>query len=554
MDPPRRPGPSEPRQPQQPRGRRLHCPLSLRDLALLVAMLGALLAIAARGYMDFREAQAEALRVAAQKYLGKDGFFLFSSLDTDKDMSISLEEFKPDAKKLIAATSVSILEEEVSQKFPLDLSEEKFSVMARFQPLLQETMSKSKNGFLKVSHLTLSGLRNWTVPDEVLRLFSARQFVIFLPPKEDLKLGEPWWIIPNEIKELLPSNRFYPPRFKRKEALIYKLLSMFHPRLFVKTRFGPQGTVACLMATSNFYYTVAFRIHAEFQLNEPPLFPFWFTPGQFTGYIILSKDSSHVRDFKLFVPNHKPLNVEMEWLYQYEENGTSSSELDMDIGYLPQMELESWGPSASTEIHKNGKITYRRLCEQSSQFVFEDIVWQQEISWEKAARQLEIAMYPFLKVTYLPLVKAFERARTENKLVHSIVLWGSLDDQSCFGPGQDLRDIILGDSLILTLLKYSFISSWSQVHELNEIQNNQDDESHKKLAKLLLEKYTSPVKMLLCLPNGTVVHDTSVDELYQASKERSHRFVHPVMLYEQFLQEGLFRAQPFLHRKGGSLF
>jgi hypothetical protein len=34
-------------------------------------------------------------------------------------------------------------------------------------------------------------------------------------------------------------------------------------------------------------------------------------------------------------------------------------------------------------------------------------------------------------VSYLPLPEAFERAGAEHKLVHSIVLWGALDDQSC---------------------------------------------------------------------------------------------------------------------------
>lgn len=47
------------------------------------------------------------------------------------------------------------------------------------------------------------------------------------------------------------------------------------------------------------------RIHAEFQLNEVPDFPFWFTPGQFAGHVVLSKDASHVRDFHLYVPNDK---------------------------------------------------------------------------------------------------------------------------------------------------------------------------------------------------------------------------------------------------------
>lgn len=32
------------------------------------------------------------------------------------------------------------------------------------------------------------------------------------------------------------------------------------------------------------------------------------------------------------------------------------------------------------------------------QFVFEEIKWQQELSWEEAARRLEVAMYPFKKV------------------------------------------------------------------------------------------------------------------------------------------------------------
>lgn len=34
---------------------------------------------------------------------------------------------------------------------------------------------------------------------------------------------------------------------------------MFHPRPFVKTRFAPQGAVACMTAISDFYYTVMFR-------------------------------------------------------------------------------------------------------------------------------------------------------------------------------------------------------------------------------------------------------------------------------------------------------
>uniref|UniRef100_A0A7N4PSU7 Selenoprotein N n=2 Tax=Sarcophilus harrisii TaxID=9305 RepID=A0A7N4PSU7_SARHA len=427
---------AQPRAPPDPPGRATRW-----SLVLLGALLAAIVAAAARGYANYREAQAAALREAALKSLGTEGLYLFSSLDLDKDLSISPEEFKPIAEKFTGLMPVTDFEEE--EKSPLDSSEtlyidenlsteEKLSIVARFQPLLLETMTKSKDGFLGVSHLALSGLREWRTPASQLMEFSARQFKPFLPPRSNMELGEPWWIIPSELSIFtgyLSNNRFYPPPPKGKEVIIHRLLSMFHPRPFVKTRFGPQGAVACLTAVSDAYYTVAFRIHAEFQLNEPPHFPFWFSPGQFTGHIILTKDATHVRDFKLFVPNHRSLNVDMEWLYGANEK----SNMEVDIGYLPQMELESQGPSVPSVIQdENGNVIDSRLPSgEPIQFMFEDIVWQRELSWEKATQQLEVAMYPFKKVTYLPFTEAFDRAKAENKLVHSILLWGALDDQSC---------------------------------------------------------------------------------------------------------------------------
>lgn len=90
------------------------------------------------------------------------------------------------------------------------------------------------------------------------------------------------------------------------------------------------------------------------------------------------------------------------------------------------------------------------------QFVFEDIHWTSEVSHQEATRRLDVTFYPFKKVntqrllstqltltqeitllsalfqvSYLPFSEAFERAEAEKKLVHSILLWGALDDQSC---------------------------------------------------------------------------------------------------------------------------
>uniref|UniRef100_K7FNJ2 EF-hand domain-containing protein n=1 Tax=Pelodiscus sinensis TaxID=13735 RepID=K7FNJ2_PELSI len=491
----------------------------------------------------------------ALKSLGNEGLFLFSSLDTDKDLYISPEEFKPIAEKLTGVTPVSDFEEEET----LDPNGETLSIVAKFQPLLLETMTKSKDGFLGISHVALSGLRNWTAPATPVSVMSAKQFKAFLPPKNKLELGDPWWIIPSELNIFtgyLSNNRFKPSGGKNAEILIHKLLSMFHPRPFVKTRFAPQGAVACVQAISEFYYLIALRIHAEFQLNEPPDFPFWFSPAQFTGHIVLSRDSSHVREFKLFVPNKRSLNVDMEWLY----GASESSSMEVDIGYLPQMELESSGPSIPSVIHdENGNVLDSRdPAGEPVQFVFEEIRWQQEMSWEEAAQKLEVAMYPFKKVSYLPFTQAFERAKAEKKLVHSILLWGALDDQSWPGSGRTLRETVLESSPVLALLNESFVSSWSLVKELEELQARRQDKFSSQLAALHLEKYNFPVEMMICLPNGTVIHHINAnyflditsmkpEEVESSIFSFSSNFEDPsTATYLQFLKEGLQRAKPFL--------
>uniref|UniRef100_A0A6I8NC05 Selenoprotein N n=1 Tax=Ornithorhynchus anatinus TaxID=9258 RepID=A0A6I8NC05_ORNAN len=489
---------------------------------------------------------------AALRSLGPDGLFLFSSLDSDKDMTLSPEEFKPIAEKLIGEKPTE--EDEAAEDDP---GGETLSVEARFRPLVLESMTKSRDGFLGVSHLALKGLRNWTAPASPLGQFAARHFEAFLPPEDRPELGRPWWIVPSELTVFtgyLSNDRFYPPAPRGREVILHRLLSMFHPRPFVKTRFAPQGAVACLSAISDFYYTVVFRIHAEFQLNEPPDFPFWFSPGQFAGHVVLSRDASHVREFKLFVPNHRSLNVDMEWLYGADQH----SNMEVDIGYLPQMELEALGPSVPATIQDESGHTVesRPSSGEPVQFVFEEIEWQRTLSREEAARRLEVAMYPFKKVTYLPFTEAFDRAKAEKKLVHSVLLWGALDDQSC--SGRTLRETVLESSPVLALLNESFVSTWSLVKELEELQRHPENEAHRELAARHLEKYGFPVEMLICLANGTVVHHMNANHFLDITSLRPEAgegaafgfaaaFEDPAAAtYAQFLREGLRRAGPFL--------
>lgn len=55
------------------------------------------------------------------------------------------------------------------------------------------------------------------------------------------------------------------------------------------------------------------RMHAEFQLNDEPDYPFWFTPGQFAGRLIIDRQGTHIVYFDLSVPTEKQLNVG-EWM------------------------------------------------------------------------------------------------------------------------------------------------------------------------------------------------------------------------------------------------
>lgn len=380
------------------------------------------------GIKYYQDAQLLKRHEESVRTLGAEGLFLFSSLDTDHDLYLSPEEFKPIAEKLTGISPSVDFEEEVTH----DPNGETLTLEAKMQPLLLDSMTKSKDGFLGVSHSSLSGLRSWKSPAVPSSSFSASQFRVFLPPKNKVEVGDTWWVIPSELNIFtgyLPNNRYHPPTPKGKEVLIHSLLSMFHPRPFIKSRFAPQGAVACIRASNDFYYDIVFRIHAEFQLNDVPDFPFWFTPGKFIGNIILSKDASHVRHFHLYVPSDRSLNVDMEWLY----GASESSNMEVDIGYLPQLELQSTGPSTPSIImdEEGNIIDSRDGGGEPIQFVFEDINWTSEISQQEATRRLEVTLYPFKKVSYLPFSEAFDRAEAENKLVHSILLWGALDDQSC---------------------------------------------------------------------------------------------------------------------------
>ncbi|KAM9037307.1 selenoprotein N-like isoform 4-T5 [Sarcophilus harrisii] len=465
------PGSLGPRLPPRPPARPCHRPRRPRDLALLAAVLGTLLALAARGYVGSRETQAQGPRVRPDLGAGsgawqrereegttpspapapppprdesccywghrRQDFILLLGVRGRRSSVREANSRCPAAGRKSPHGSPDPVREEGLRpsRDPWglrDSGEVGAPLIGAFAPKQESARTRRKTMFffsaLDVNRDMYVSAEEFKPIAELLRVIkplSGSEKAQEVVKEEKSSLQEKLTIVARFQPLLLDTMSNSKSGFR--EVIIHKLLSMFHTRPFVKTRFGPQGTVACLTAISGSYYTVAFRIHAEFQLNQPLHYPFWFCPSQFTGHIILSKNSSHVQDFKLFVPNERSLNVGLQWLHGPLLNP------HVDLGYLPQMKLEASGPSMPSSIQdeKSNETDSCLSSKEAVQFKMEDIVWQQELSREEAAQQLERAMYDFKKVQYLPFTKAFDRARTEKKLVHSVILWGALDDQSC---------------------------------------------------------------------------------------------------------------------------
>lgn len=361
--------------------------------------------------------------------LGLDGVILFKQHDRNKDGVLSLGEFEPLAHRLLQ------INDTYDYDLPIRESDEVVTIESFFIPLDLSTMSKSKDDSLNsVSDGldALHGLRYWKEPAKQWKNFAVDHLRPFLPSDPYLleDVGEVYYLITPErhlTKEgPLSSNRYIPPTLVRdQEVMVHRLLSMFHPRPFVFSRFAPQGSIAVVRALNKKYVDIVFRIHAEFQLNQPPFYPFWFTPAQFTGNIIISKDGTKVLSFKLYVPTEKRLNVDMEWLIGPKEY----ENMEVDIGHMGRMELKA--TRSSIYVYDGGKDYTTTYIPSVEEKVLENIIWDKQITVQQAERELEVKMYPFKKVTYYNFTEAYYMAQKLNKPVHSILLWGALDDQSC---------------------------------------------------------------------------------------------------------------------------
>lgn len=86
---------------------------------------------------------------------------------------------------------------------------------------------------------------------------------------------------------------------------------------------------------------------------------------------------------------------------------------------------------------------------------------------------------------------------------------------------------------------------------------NQENPVHRKLAKLHLEKYNFPVEMMICLPNGTVIHHINANYFLDITSMKLEDVKNNIFsfstfedpstaTYLQFLKEGLRLGLPLL--------
>ncbi|KAI8744586.1 selenoprotein N [Biomphalaria glabrata] len=338
---------------------------------------------------------------------------LFHTHDKDGDFYLSIEEAVPLLLQILS-------EGNVTESTDTQPSEDVVTLVARFSPLNISTMMRDWNEDIGTNE-SFSGLFHWTSPAIPEKVFGVSRFKDLLPDnlRDIPPPGTLYSIVDmgsGHVQDL-SSNRFYPPKAQKKGKFLHHLFSMLQEYPFLVTRFDPQGAIGCVRAVSDEYLEVIFRMHIEFQLNDPPSLPFWFTPGQFTGRLTVSRDLTKVLFFNLFVPNNQKVNVDMEWL----TDKNDPEVMEVDIGFMPKMEIRSVGYS-----HKPNSDG-----QENNDFENTTIVWQKEITYEEAKDALDVRFFPFKKVKYHNLTDAFHLAEKENKLVHTILLWGALDDQSC---------------------------------------------------------------------------------------------------------------------------
>ena len=218
-------------------------------------------------------------------------------------------------------------------------------------------------------------------PLHPLKNYSTADFQVFLPPSP-VDIGDVWDI---DSEGILPFLR----QFHLGVTTELRYYSKKRERHVQK---GTNGAKACLKAISPEHIEIAFRIHVLFMLDGPEAL---FMPAQFAGHLVINRNTGRVYKFSLSLPSRNS-NVDINAF------GVA------DIVFVPHMELSAL---SDAPIH--------------------EIAWETTITEEEARKKLATAFYKFAEIEWTPIEDVVELAKGTNRPIHALVLFGTLDDESC---------------------------------------------------------------------------------------------------------------------------
>lgn len=216
--------------------------------------------------------------------------------------------------------------------------------------------------------------------------YAASVFRAFLPD-ETVSVGNPW-----QIEEEGP----------------LELLRQLHPNPHLDMRdYGDPGLWACLRAYTDEFAEILFRIHTEFKLGDG-----WFTPSQFTGYLVINRQEETVSFFQMRVPEG-PVNFKVSW---EDKKSQDDSNGFVDTGFCAQMELRAGTEDVLQDI------TTRLESAMSDSTA---------ITQKEVERALNCQFYKSEQIDWVSMEAALELAQTQQKPIHAISIDGPLSDESC---------------------------------------------------------------------------------------------------------------------------
>ena len=226
-------------------------------------------------------------------------------------------------------------------------------------------------------HIEWPALANLRVAEPEKR-YPVSVFQSFLP-KESVSVGECWQI---------------------EEAGVLALLRQLHTALNLNMdddSGDSSGQWTCLRAYNDRFADIAFRVHAEFKLEDG-----WLTPSQFAGNLIIDRLEGKIAFFEMSVPAGT-VNLDIGW----KEDKEASYSIT-DAGFCSQMQLRA-----------------------GARDVVQNIEFSTSITQEEAERVLAGRFYKSEQINWVSPYQAVEMAEAQVKLIHAISIDGPLADESC---------------------------------------------------------------------------------------------------------------------------